>query len=381
MWPKQIPQINEWKSPPTPILYPEPEEYYCTTPTFGADPEYFAWHKAKKRPYPPPFQAAGELNKDRRIAVEDTDGSYIGEIQQDGFAMECNLAPVEIPAQDKSRQKDVDAVAYKAADEVWHKLSVLREVMNEKLAPHDMELIPHSSVRFWKKDYNAQPESVREIGCAPDLLLSHGVIFNRSVSRHPYLVTEGINPKPTQARYAGGHMHFGWTKDWDVTDPWHIYNASIVVTWLANVLWPTLVWMEHRVREWEEKRHTLLRYKHRRMYSLYGNPFLCRVTPYGVEWRCPSNAWTQRKTFVTTVMRVVSRLFANTNSADALPPGKLRGTPYLVSVCLPGENFMNARSFFRENLITEEDQLRRMVGRDVTRNLPLYKMSRFIRER
>ena len=376
MWPKQISRLDKWKSPPTPILYPDPEEYYCTTPTFGADPEYFAWHKTKKRPYPPPFQAAGELNKDRRIAVEDTDGSYIGEIQQDGFAMECNLAPVEIPVQDKSRQKDVDAAAYKAAGEVWHKLSVLREVMNEKLAPHDMELIPHSSARFWKKDYNAQPESVREIGCAPDLLLTHGAVFNRNISKHPYLVTEGVNPEPTQARYAGGHMHFGWTKDWDVTDPWHIFNASIVVTWLAHVLWPTLVWMEHAVREQEEKEHALPRYRHRRMYSLYGNPFLCRVTPYGVEWRCPSNAWTQREEFVVVVMRTVSRLFAHTWSRGALPPGINWGTPNLMMQCLQDDTFLVPRSEVKEGLVTTIYQLRRMTEDGVTEKLPLFGLTR-----
>lgn len=204
------------------------------TISIGADPELFVRSLTSGK-----IVSAHDLipgTKEKPYAV------YGGAVQVDGVAAEFNVDPSQSAEQFVARIETV--------------MSVLRSMMPGH------ELVTQPCVVFDKDYFYSLPEKTRELGCNPD--------WNAW--------TERTNPAPdagTTMRTASGHIHIGWDTNQDINDPYWMEDCFTVVKQLdyyigaVSLLWDN----DGRRRE------------------LYGKAGACRVKPYGVEYRVPSNRW------------------------------------------------------------------------------------------
>lgn len=170
-----------------------------------------------------------------------------GAIQVDGTAAEFNIDPA------------------KNLEEFKGNISLVVKELDERLKAIDpnYSLEAKPSRIYSTKRWESIPGSAKELGCDPD--------FNA--------YTGGMNPRPLPPidglRSGGGHVHVGWTKGADLTDPTHILDCRMVIKAMDFILLPLS-------RYWD-------RDKKRR--QIYGNPGAFRPKSYGVEYRTLSNAW------------------------------------------------------------------------------------------
>ena len=170
-----------------------------------------------------------------------------GACQLDGMAVEINIDPA------------------KSEEEYEHNInSVIGEV--RKIVPSKYSLRYVPCVQFSPLVLDRVPTFHKELGCNPDWNAYSGL----------------INPSPMERlklisnhRSFGGHISAGWTKDKDKEDPSHVLDCEMVIKNLD----PFYMHIKEKVDA------DVLR------AELYGKPGAYRPTPFGVEYRTPSNAW------------------------------------------------------------------------------------------
>jgi len=204
--------------------------------TFGCDPELFIFG-----PDGQPVSAEGLIpgSKEEPHKVE------YGAVQRDGLAAEFNIDPVD---NFRDWNRNIQAV-----------MGQLEAMLP---AGHTLQAVP--SVRFSEEIFLASSKEALALGCSPD--------YNAW--------TQTVNPPPSLdhdpfLRCAGGHIHFGWTKDAALSDPQHMLNCCDLVKQLD---WYLGGW-SLKLDENTERR------------SLYGKAGACRIKDYGVEYRVLSNFW------------------------------------------------------------------------------------------
>lgn len=195
-----------------------------------------------------------------------------GAVQVDGVALEFNIDP----AKDETEfVENINTV-----------LSQLEEMVQKVNADWEMAFVPLAT--FTPGDWEKIPADAKILGCDPDYGFAGIVNPNPSEKFNRYMPT---------SRTASGHIHIGWTKDENVSDPLHfedcrfIANDSYMNRWFKN---PPLG-ISHR------DEHTRLNY--------YGHSGAFRPKTYGVELREPSNVWVGDKQRIATTYRVVRQRF------------------------------------------------------------------------
>lgn len=204
------------------------------TITIGADPELFVRNKTTGK-----IVSAHDLipgTKEKPWLVPG------GAVQVDGVAAEFNIDPT--------------TSAEGFCERIQYVMGHLQGMMP------GYELVTQPCVVFDKDYFYSLPEKTRELGCNPD--------WNAW--------TERTNPAPDAGgtmRTASGHIHIGWAQGQNINDPFWMEDCFAVVKQLdyyigaVSHLWDN----DGRRRE------------------LYGRAGACRVKPYGVEYRVPSNRW------------------------------------------------------------------------------------------
>lgn len=246
----------------------EPEKDEDMTPTlakegftFGCDPEVFI--KNEKGIHVPPIGI---------IPGTKEQPEYMGDdvfLQIDGMAAEFNITPA-------ANFEDFDARIGMALKKI------------KELLPKKWSVDVCSYVRFDPEVFDAAPPHAKELGCHPDCNAWTGEMNPPpNMEADPYL------------RTAAGHLHFGWTKDADLTDPQHILNCRDLVQQLD---WYVGAWLLSK--EPDNTRR-----------QLYGRAGACRYKPYGVEYRVPSNVWITTK---QNRMIVWNRMQAAVNSMSKM---------------------------------------------------------------
>lgn len=228
----------------------------------GCDPEAFIRDKRTGK-----IVSAHDLLPGTKEKPFKVDG---GAIQVDGTAAEFNILPAQTST---AFSKYINMV-----------LGQLRQRLGD-----NYELVFEPVARFDKEYFDKLPPSATELGCNPD--------FNAW--------TNTVNPPPDASgdmygvRTASGHIHIGWTKDQDPTDPSHIADCNLVAQNLDYYLGlPSLMWDRDPTRR-----------------NLYGKAGAVRYKPYGVEYRTMSNAWLRSEDLIRYVWnsgyRAVNALFQN----------------------------------------------------------------------
>lgn len=203
--------------------------------TFGCDPEIFVRDDKGRLCFP-------EFIPGTKEAPEKVDG---GAIQRDGMAAEINIDP---------------ATSFVEFRDNIHK--VVGEV--EKLLPKGYSLSCEGSVVFPEDVWDKAPEEAKELGCSPDY--------------NAWEMTMNTPPDGEaipRMRTAAGHLHFGWDEGLDVLDVNHVNDCCELVKQL----------------DWYVGSYTSRIDPDKRRASLYGKAGACRIKPYGVEYRVPSNFW------------------------------------------------------------------------------------------
>lgn len=211
--------------------------------TVGTDPECFVEHKDTGQ-----IISAHDLipgTKEQPFPV------HYGAIQVDGLAAEFNTTPSDNPYNFSSYVQTV------------------MEELTTHLKGHKLKIV--SAVVFPEAYMRSLPDSVIVLGCNPD--------YNAW--------TGEMNPKPERQQpglcVAAGHLHIGWTKDERIDDPTHIQDCFRVVKQLDYMIGMySLMW------DTDARRRTL-----------YGKAGACRIKPYGVEYRTPSNMWLRHPSLYT----------------------------------------------------------------------------------
>jgi hypothetical protein len=209
--------------------------------TFGCDPEVFI--KNKEGVFVPPTGI---------IPGTKEEPAYVGDdvfLQIDGMAAEFNIVPA-------ANFEDFDKRVAAALDHI------------KKLLPKGWSYEAVPFVRFDKEVFDGADVKAKELGCHPDFNAWTGEVNPPPITESdPYL------------RTAAGHIHLGWTKDADLTDPQHILNCRDVVKQLD---WYIGGWSTQMDPDPTRRR-------------LYGRAGACRYKSYGVEYRVPSNFWVTTK--------------------------------------------------------------------------------------
>lgn len=201
----------------------------------GADPELFIYDTENDEYICPDGLIPGTKEEPFKV-----DG---GAVQQDGFAAEFNIDPCTNYSDFSDRMRGVQ-------DQL------------QKMLPKNYVLRPDASAQFSPEQWDRASDQTKVLGCSPD--------YNAW--------TLNVNP-PAKAkdmlRCAGGHLHFGWTEDADMTDK-EYYKA--VIDLVRQLDWMLGGWSLNYDKD-----------KLRR--KMYGKAGSMRFKPYGVEYRTLSNFW------------------------------------------------------------------------------------------
>lgn len=204
--------------------------------TFGCDPELFIVDEDGKFVSPEEFLPG---TKEEPFKVD------CGAVQVDGMAAEFNIDPVD-------NFEDF----YGNIKTVMHEL--------KKFLPKGHSFSHSVSATFDQVTWNEASHGAKLLGCSPD--------FNAW--------TLNVNTPPDaskfpRTRFAGGHLHFGWTNGATPCDP--VFYQSCV----------DLV----REMDWHLGGWSVLKDKDKSRREMYGKAGSMRFKPYGVEYRVLSNFW------------------------------------------------------------------------------------------
>jgi len=239
----------------------------------GADPELFV--KIGKS-----YQGASGLvrgTKKDPFPVEN------GAVQVDGMALEINIDPAE----------DKESFVHN----ITSVLSSLKDMI-----PKEYDISESASAKFTRECMDDQPEEAVEIGCVED--------WNSYTKR-----VQGPPTMPNNTRFAGGHVHVGWTEEEDPEENVHLDSCYEMSSQLDVYLaLPAMFLDEDRQRR-----------------KVYGNAGRFRPKHYGFEYRTLSNFWIFNPKLIGFVYDQVIRGFNklvknNTNMARRI------GYDYIVDI-------------------------------------------------
>lgn len=200
--------------------------------TLGADPEVF-FYDNKQYTY---VSAIGKVggSKLEPLFIDD----YGHAVQEDNVAAEFNIPPVKTPEE--------------FVKEINFMLSYLKEVAKK----YDCSL-GYATAVYFHDDQLTHPKAL-SFGCDPDIN-----VWEMVEQKPPRL--QGMDQK---LRTCGGHIHIGW-------DNPQLEEQIELVRALDVFVGAPLAHAEG--------------YSMRR--KLYGKTGSCRIKPYGIEYRTPSNYW------------------------------------------------------------------------------------------
>ena len=205
--------------------------------TIGADPELFVFDSDGN---PVSAYAAGIPGSKLDPFLVDK-----GAVQRDGLAAEFNILP---------------AKTFEEFEE--NTTSVIADLT--KMLPKGQTLKAVASVTFPEKAFDDIPEEDKVLGCSADFDAWTGEMNDvPDTSSNPFM------------RCAGGHLHYGWTEDADMSDIQHLANCRDLVKQL----------------DWYLGAWSLTKDSDANRRQLYGKAGACRYKPYGVEYRTLSNFW------------------------------------------------------------------------------------------
>lgn len=221
---------------------------------FGSDPELFVRHKKSGKIVSVHNMIPGTKEKPYKVPK--------GAIQVDGVAAEFNIDP----ASNLEEWMENHATVIK---ELEHYMGTTHELVYEPIAFFDEEY------------FKTLPPETQALGCTPDYNAWTGK-QNPSPNAHQLSGDEGI------MRTASGHIHIGWTSERSVDDEDHRRRCfDLVKLSDRRLTYPlSTAHPERALKDMDAKRR-----------SLYGKAGACRVKPYGVEIRAPSNMWLTRDFF------------------------------------------------------------------------------------
>jgi hypothetical protein len=169
-----------------------------------------------------------------------------GAVQVDGTAVEFNINPA--------------VTSHEFIRNIQSVMKTLREMTAETTPGYVFSDFPVAV--FDETYFETIPDFAKELGCNPDF--------------DAWMQQPNVPPDCSQPmRTAAGHIHIGWTENHEVTDVAHVMDCMAVARQLDYYVgMPSLIW-DH-----DNRRRTM-----------YGRAGACRIKPYGVEYRVPSNAW------------------------------------------------------------------------------------------
>ena len=215
-----------------------------TTILVGCDPEVFV----KKNGV---FQSAFNLIKgDKRAPQKVRNGA----VQVDGMALEFNIDPA------------------KTEDEFCFYVQDVLNTMTKMVPEYEVVAVPvaHFDAGYMK----LQPAAALELGCDPDFNAWDGMVNKKPNGSRPM-------------RTAAGHIHIGWSKDEDISDPDHMNRCHMVVKQLDFYLGLVSLFYDADTERRE----------------MYGCAGCYRPKSYGVEYRTLSNAWLNSEELMRLVYR------------------------------------------------------------------------------
>jgi len=201
----------------------------------GSDPELFVMKEGAF------ISAHGLIDGDKKHPLPVKHGA----LQVDGMALEYNTNPASNLAE-------------------WERNHVSVQCSLRRKIGRGFSLKATPTAFFSEEVFNSTPDDAKILGCEPD--------FNAW--------TQDVNPAPNadvNFRTGAGHIHIGWTKNEDITDPFHLGECYALVKALDLYLGVPSVMMDGD--------------SNRR--QLYGRAGAFRPKSYGLEYRVLSNFWTK----------------------------------------------------------------------------------------
>lgn len=228
----------------------------CNPFTYGCDPELFVSVNDG-------FISAHDLmqgTKDLPFPV------FFGAIQRDGLSAEFNIEPVDNV---EDFVKNIKAVT--------EQMTVMIKTNYRGPNPESLKLLGVPTATFSREYFETLPADTLALGCTPDFNAYSGLVNDPPETTEPF-------------RTGAGHMHIGFLETMvDPDTPEHFETCRELTRELDTILYPlSLLWDN------DDKRR-----------SLYGKMGAFRPKPYGLEYRCWSNVWTneeslQRLAFLAT---------------------------------------------------------------------------------
>lgn len=220
----------------------------------GCDPELFV-NKGGKL-----IAACGLVPGDKNSPHKVENGA----VQVDGLALEFNTDPEDLRFPVGYSYGTVEGFTG-FNNKVVNVIKQLSDMM-----PEGHTFNKSTSVEFSEDYYESLHDDHKVLGCDPD--------FNAYKDGEE-------NPAPNSDEFrlrrgAAGHLHFGWTKDIDITNPEHIAICCDFVKCLDAFVGLGMCFLETDTKRKE----------------VYGKAGAFRPKNYGVEYRTPSNAWIWSKT-------------------------------------------------------------------------------------
>lgn len=254
--------------------------------TVGCDPEFFLWDTKDKAYVSAHTMVPGDKKNPFKVPN--------GAIQVDGTAVEFNIDPASSPK--------------KFADSTQSVLNYLRKTIDPR---YEFRFVP--AIHYDKDYFKSLPKHTKELGCDPD--------FNAYTSK--------TNPKPPAdkvgtMRTGSGHIHIGWTKNADITDPNHVWDCELFTKAMDAVF----------------KTHSIFWDNDTQRQKLYGNYGAYRPKPYGVEYRVPSNAWLAKPILYPWLAKICLAVF---NSLEAGTDTFARNFRYVNT-----PNFYNIKTYYND---------------------------------
>lgn len=236
---------------------------------FGCDPEGFLFDRKTDKPVP----AAGILNGTKWEPFKVDKGAY----QVDGLAAEFNIEPA-------------------ATYDDWENNITTVISQLEAAIPDELMLKWVPVVEFAPEDFDRAPDASKILGCDPDIDAYTGDTNPPPMMENPYV------------RCAGGHVHFGFTENEDLSDLQHLLNCQDVG---KQADWFLGGWSVYHDADIVRR-------------NLYGKMGAIRYKPYGVEYRVLSNFWVPDKALRRAVWdRMVSTV---NNIAEHYLPDRCSGS-------------------------------------------------------
>lgn len=220
----------------------------------GSDPEVFLVNSSGQ-----PVSAVGLVGGTKETPLKQGNYAYL----EDNVTVEFNIPPASnVEAWVANHNKAMEFIRYKIA------------------APNGLQVAIESALEF--PDSELKTEGAQTFGCNPD--------FNA------WLLEP--NPAPsassTNLRTAGGHIHIGVQMN--------LAKKMQLVRVLDLMLGVPLAMLNPTDRRNE----------------LYGNAGACRLKPYGVEYRVPSNIWLTHEQLMREVYGVVIDVVDNLSAYDEI---------------------------------------------------------------